>query len=51
MCIGVLPAHISMYHMCAWCLWKSGKGIYGGQEKTLGLLELVLQTLWAAMGG
>ena len=31
MCRGVLPACMSVYHMCAWCLWRSEEG------KSLGL--------------
>ena len=27
LCLGVLPASISVYHVCAWCLWRSEEGI------------------------
>ena len=27
MSMNVLPAHMSMYHTCAWCLWRSEEGI------------------------
>ena len=25
--MSVLPTHISVYHMCAWCPWRSEKGV------------------------
>lgn len=36
MCMGVLPASISVHYVCAWCLWR--------QKKASDPLELELQT-------
>lgn len=27
MCIGVLPACISVYHVCVWCPWSPEEGV------------------------
>lgn len=26
-CMGVLPARLSLYHLCAWCPWKPVEGV------------------------
>lgn len=38
MCISVLPGHIYMHHICAWCLQRPGKGI--GFPQPLGIVVI-----------
>lgn len=33
-CVSSLPAHLSVYHICAWCLWVSKEGV-GSQKLEL----------------
>lgn len=46
LCLGVLPTTLSVYHVCAWCLWRSEEGIrcleleFSGGGESCGCWEL-----------